>query len=87
MVAKKWADADEADQQIKEDVGQAPRPNQQNRCPDDQRDDRSCDDRCDDRCNDNRDAVMTIMIDVGRTTLGGGRAATDQLTTPSTPSS
>jgi hypothetical protein len=24
MVAKKWADADEADQQIKEDVGQAP---------------------------------------------------------------
>jgi hypothetical protein len=25
-VAKKWADADEADQQIKEDVGQVPRP-------------------------------------------------------------
>jgi hypothetical protein len=25
MVVKKWADADEADQQIKEDVGQAPR--------------------------------------------------------------
>jgi LPS O-antigen subunit length determinant protein (WzzB/FepE family) len=24
MVAKKWADADDADQQIKEDVGQAP---------------------------------------------------------------
>jgi hypothetical protein len=25
MVAKKWVDADEADQQIKEDVGRAPR--------------------------------------------------------------
>jgi hypothetical protein len=32
-------------------------------------------------------AAMTIVIGVGRMTLGGDRAATDQLTTPSTPSS
>jgi hypothetical protein len=31
--------------------------------------------------------TTTIVIDVGRITLGGGRAATDQLTTPSMPSS
>jgi hypothetical protein len=31
--------------------------------------------------------AMTIVIDVGRMTLGGGRAATDQLITPSMPSS
>jgi hypothetical protein len=31
--------------------------------------------------------ATTIVIDVGRMTLGGGRAATYQLTTPSTPSS
>jgi hypothetical protein len=32
-------------------------------------------------------ALTTIVIGVGRMTLGGGRAATDQLITPSMPSS
>jgi hypothetical protein len=32
-------------------------------------------------------AAMIIVSGVGRMTLGGGRAATDQLTTPSTSSS
>jgi hypothetical protein len=32
-------------------------------------------------------ATMIIVSGVGRTTLGGGRATTDQLTMPSTPSS
>jgi hypothetical protein len=53
MVAKKWADADEADQQIKEDVGRAPRPDQQNCRPDDRRDDWRHDDCRNDRRNDN----------------------------------
>jgi hypothetical protein len=58
MVAKKWADVDEVDQQIKEDVGWTPRLDQLNRRPDDQRDDRRRDDRRNDNrdhCNDNRD--------------------------------
>lgn len=55
LVAKKWADADEADLQFKEDVGQAPRSDQSNRRYDDQRDDRRRDDRHDDRHNDNHD--------------------------------
>jgi hypothetical protein len=54
MVAKNWADATEADQQIKEDVERAPRPDQQNRHYNDRRDERRRDDRCDDRRNDNR---------------------------------
>jgi hypothetical protein len=54
-VAKKWADADEADPQIKEDVGWAPRPDQQNHCPNDWCDDRRRNDHRDDRRNDNRD--------------------------------
>jgi hypothetical protein len=55
MVVKKWADADEADQQIKKDVGRAPRPNQQNHCPNDRHNDWRCDNRCDDQRNDNYD--------------------------------
>jgi hypothetical protein len=54
-VAKKWADADEANEQIKEDVGWAPHPDQQNHCSDDRWYDRCRDDRRDDRCNDNHD--------------------------------
>jgi hypothetical protein len=38
LVAKKWADADEADQQIKEDVRRAPHSDQPNHRYDDQRD-------------------------------------------------
>jgi hypothetical protein len=86
-VAKKWADADEADQQIKEDVGQAPRPDQQNATQ-----------TTGAMIGVVTIAVMigsmttvtaltTIVIGVGRMTLGGGRVATDQLITPSMPSS
>jgi hypothetical protein len=55
MVAKKWADTNEVDQQIKEDVGRAPRPDQQNHRPNDQRDHRRHDDHRDHQRNDNRD--------------------------------
>jgi hypothetical protein len=86
-VAKKWADADEANQQIKEDVGRAPYLTSKIAA----------------QTTDTMigvimtaatigamitaTAAMTIMIGVGRMTFGGGRAATDQLTMLSTPSS
>jgi hypothetical protein len=54
-VAKKWADADKANQQTKEDVGRVPCPDQQNHHLDDQRDNQRRDDHRDDRRNDNRD--------------------------------
>jgi hypothetical protein len=52
-VAKKWADADKANQEIKEDVGRAPRPDQQNCCRDDHCVDRGNNNR--NRRNDNHD--------------------------------
>jgi hypothetical protein len=81
-VVKKWADADEADQQIKEDVGRAPHPDQQNCSLDDQRDDRRRDDRRDDRRNDNRNR-RNDNYDRRRQ----DNSATDQLIMPSTLSS
>jgi hypothetical protein len=55
MVAKKWADADKADQQITEDARRAPRSDQQNHRYDDWHDERHHDDHRDDRRNDNHD--------------------------------
>jgi hypothetical protein len=75
-VVKKWEDTDKADQYIKEDVGQAPRLDQQNCRPDDWRDDRHCDDRRNDGAptivtigtTTTVTAATTIVIGVGRTT-------------------
>jgi hypothetical protein len=76
-MAKKWANADEIDQQIKDDVGRAP-------CPASKIAAQMTDAMISVVMTTamigatiTTTAAMTIVIGVGRTTLGGGRATTD----------
>jgi hypothetical protein len=75
-VAKKWADADEADQQIKEDIGRTPRPTSQIAAPTTGVMIGIVTTIATIGATITTIAAMTIVIGVSRTTLGGDRAAT-----------